>query len=494
MAERTLTPVTDGPSAPDHDEQAEQALLGTVLRHPQNLHHIHPGDLYDPRHVLIHAALTRLTQASIGITTTTLMHELRTTGDLDRAGGGLYLIDLDTQAVGDTTYWAKIVADHAHRRRLRQVATRMLQGLNQTTDPDQVNATAWDTLSALLDPTQRTDDQPTGRHDLTHLTNGQPPPAVPPPTCIQRADGHHLFYAARVNGIFGDPETAKTWLAQLAVIEALTNGQRATIVDVDHNGPTLTARNLLLLGAKPTQLADPNLFRYYEPDGPDELKAAVDELATWAPAVAILDSLGEMLPMLGVKSTDNDEITAALRRIANPLADAGACVITIDHLPKGVDARASGYAIGGTAKKRALDGVLLEAQAKKKPAPGQVGRITLRIHKDRPGRLREHSHGNYAGTFVLDSTNPHAIVASVTVETAVNDQGVFRPTHLMQAVSEYVEAHPWCTGNAIRAAVKGTEKHVTQAIDVLLDEEFLTTKEGPRKSTLHHTLALFTED
>lgn len=491
---RHLEPVDVGDTPPDYDEPSEQALLGALLARPDAAE-LAVDDLYLPKHQTIAGAIAKLHANDEPTDPPAVAAALRTTGELPRIGGLPYLADLATNACtpSQAPYYARIVRDLARKRRLLEVITRAAQRLRAGTDPDDVEEAAWAALSDLIAPSERHRPGATGRHDLSHLADGSPPPVVPPPTCVQRTDGNHLFYAGRVNGIFGDPESAKTWLAQLAVIEALAAGQRAAIIDVDHNGPALTVRNLLLLGARPTHLADPALFGYYEPDGHDELLAAVDELATWSPAVAVLDSLGEMLPMMGVKSVDNDEITAALRRIANPLADAGAAVITIDHLPKGADARASGYAIGGTAKKRALDGVLLEAQVKKKPAPGQIGRITLRIHKDRPGRLREHSSGNYAGTFVLDSTNPHAIVTSIAMESAVNDQGVFRPTHLMQAVSEFVSAHPWSSWNDIQKAVTGSKKHVTQAIDVLIQEEYLTTKPGPRSSTLHAVLSLYLE-
>ena len=82
--------------------------------------------------------------------------------------------------------------------------------------------------------------------------------------------------------------------------------------------------------------------------------------------------------MLGVKSVDNDEITDALRLVCSPIAVAGSCVITIDHLPKATEARAGGYAIGGTAKKRVIRGSYIRAETRTQPAPGHIGKITLR--------------------------------------------------------------------------------------------------------------------
>jgi hypothetical protein len=43
------------------------------------------------------------------------------------------------------------------------------------------------------------------------LAKGIPPP--PAPVLLRRTDGHALFYAAKVNVLFGDPECGKTWIA-----------------------------------------------------------------------------------------------------------------------------------------------------------------------------------------------------------------------------------------------------------------------------------------
>jgi hypothetical protein len=200
-----------------------------------------------------------------------------------------------------------------------------------------------------------------------------------------------------------------------------------------------------------------------------------------------------MLPMLDVKSIDNDEITLALRTIASPLARAGACVITVDHLPKSTDARSAGFAIGGTAKKRAIDGALVHADTRTQPAPGQTGRITLRVEKDRPGRLRAACSGKYAGTFVLDSTQPNVTTATIEQDGPITQDGVFRPTHLMEIVSIYVEDNPGAGQNQIEKAVRGNAKAKRAAIERLIEEGYISTLPGPRGKQTHHSIAVYRE-
>lgn len=391
--------------------------------------------------------------------------------------------------------YARAIVDHAKWRAfdegLRKVRARL----------DAANAdTIGDVLPDVLDTFDRevirqgarTTAKATGRRDLAWVLDGTPPD-VPAPVYGRRDDDTRLFYAGRVNGVYGDPETAKTWLAMMCACEAFEADQSVAYIDVDHNGQQLTVEKLLLLGARPDHIGDPARFRYYEPDDGHELRAAIAEATIWSPAIAVLDSMGEMLPMLGVKSVDNDEITVALRAIANPLANTGACAIYIDHLPKNKEARESGYAIGGTAKKRAIDGSYIHAEVRSAPAPGDLGKIHLRIEKDRPGRLRQACNGKWIGTFVLDSRQPH--VTTATIESSgvpTNEAGDMRPTHLMEDVSRCLEqAGQPLSGKNITDSIKGRPQTIREAVARLVEEGYITTYPGPQRAVLHQLAVVY---
>lgn len=492
-----VTPIRTSPHA---NTDAERALLSAVLAEPEQAPHlvtiVNPDDFHEPRHETIWHAINDVLAQGLIPDFATLFEQLRTNGDLTNAR----LDTLTTSTTGAIPAQAASYAHTIHTAALARRATTQISlayaHAQAATNTDQIStalAKAMDAVETGL----RTlwSDSTTTNHlhaDLTGiLTDGIPQPD--PPAYCRRQDGNALFYPARVNGLYGDPEAAKSWIAQVAVVETLNTGGRATIIDVDHNGPAATSARLALLGA-PTQLiADPNHFRYYEPDDRDELLNTIAQAVAWNPHVAVLDSLGELLPMYGASSVDNDEITEALRRLANPLANAGACVITIDHLPKNSDARSSGYAIGGTAKKRAMDGALIHVDTKTPAAPGQTGRMVLRIEKDRPGRLRENSSGKYAGTFILDSTQPQ-IIATIDLETIpTNDDGGRRYTIFMEKISRYVEDNDQVSFNDIRTSVGGNEKQLKAAIKTLTEEGFMTTFPGPRNSRLHHSIAHYRE-
>lgn len=239
------------------------------------------------------------------------------------------------------------------------------------------------------------------------LEGGIPDP--PAPAVVRRTDGHCIFYAGQVNIVFGDPESGKTMLASAGAADILARGGRVLFLDMDHNGPEAIVSRLLDLGAPEDALRDRAYFRYVEPDDAAHLLAAVGAAVTWRPAVAIVDSVGELLPILGYSSNSPDDFTAANSAVLKPLAKSGAAVVGIDHLAKNTESRAAGPT-GTAAKKRAVGGVSIRVTIKSAFTPGKGGSASLTIHKDRHGGLRRNcpppdGGEAYAGTFVLEDVD-----------------------------------------------------------------------------------------
>lgn len=239
------------------------------------------------------------------------------------------------------------------------------------------------------------------------LAGGIPDP--PEPRFGRRDDGVHLFYAGQVNVVFGDPESGKTWLVLAAAVDVLAADGKVLLLDLDHNGPEATATRLLSLGARPEWLGDPDRFRYVEPEDVDHIRRIVRAAVEWRPDLAIVDSVGELLPALGLSSNSPDDWTLGHTRVLKPLAMADAAVIAIDHLAKNADSRASGPT-GTAAKKRAVGGVSLRVTVRDPFTPGRGGAAAITINKDRNGGLRKNCPAPdgktepYAGTFTLDSS------------------------------------------------------------------------------------------
>lgn len=247
------------------------------------------------------------------------------------------------------------------------------------------------------------------------LAGGIPPP--PAPVLLRRDDGNCLLYAGKVNVLFGDPECGKTWIALAAVVEALSAGRKATFVDLDHNGVSEVVSRLLLLGAKPADLGDLDRFRYCEPEDGDMLILTVADLRRWRPAVVVVDSIGELLPILGLSSNSPDDYTSANRRVLSALSTSGAAVIAIDHLPKDDGAREKGQT-GTLAKRRTVNGITLRVTVAEPFAPGRGGAASMSVTKDRPGGVRAHcpmvGKSQPAGRFVMEAREDGTVSWHVT--------------------------------------------------------------------------------
>lgn len=217
------------------------------------------------------------------------------------------------------------------------------------------------------------------------LDGGGTPKATP--TVLARSDGKCLFYPGKANLLFGDPETAKTWIALAAGAETMLAGGRFVFVDMDHNGVDTTLERLHMMGVDRAVLADPARFLYVEPEDKGHLCKVVAALAEWRPSMALLDSVGELLPLMGASSNNNDEVTTVFRDVVSPLAKAGAVVVLIDHLAKNADSRRLGP-VGAYGKTRIFNGAMVRVFRVEQFTPGQGGVSSLWVHKDRPGAVR----------------------------------------------------------------------------------------------------------
>jgi hypothetical protein len=209
---------------------------------------------------------------------------------------------------------------------------------------------------------------------------------------MRRTDGWHVLYPAAVNVVFGPPESGKTLWALASGADVIRDGGLFVFADFDHNGAPAILARLQEFGVSRDKLSDPDSFRYASPGSAEAVDRLVADLAVVKatderPVLIVVDSIGELIPMLGGNTNDADEYTAIHRRVLTALAAGGAAVLAIDHEAKGSDSRSYG-ATGTVAKKRAVDGVMLRVAIIDPFAPGQGGAASLSIVKDRHGGVR----------------------------------------------------------------------------------------------------------
>lgn len=322
--------------------------------------------------------------------------------------------------------------------------------------------------------------------DITSIIAGHDT-ASAVPVFLARQDGHRLFYAAKINGLIGESESGKTWVALHTVQRSLAEGERVLFLDFEDTPQTIIGR-LRALGSTDEHLTR---FAYTRPDEP--LRAAQTladldaSLAGHRPALVILDGLNEAMTMLGLEPLSNSDVTRFAQDLLRRITATGAGLITIDHTGKTAGGKG---ALGAQAKRAIVDGCTLRVEAVKPFGRGQSGQLRLGIDKDRPGHVRGNSVRGDAGTVVLAAQDADGLIL-VTVEApgvmSTAGQG-FRPTHYMQKISERLEAEESPqTSNAIMSA-GGAKAVLRTALGVLVAEGFVAATPGANRATLHRSV------
>jgi len=478
---------------PPQDTEAEQIVLGLAMTTPGALdtaaRHLTAPDFYRPAHETIWRTLHTLHADGHPITSTSLVGALLDNGDLIRVGGGPYIHTLEARAATeiDVEYYARRVDSLARRRRAIDRLTRGLQ-LLRTPGPDHdvddvLNTTLTELAEAreqLANPAAPTTWSPVA---LDAVLQGEY--LDPPPTMLMRSDGVYMFYDGSVHTVAGESESGKTWLTLLAVLQLIGDGERCVFIDFEDRADRVVGR-LLALGATPTQVRDH--FAYIRPDRPlDD-----DGRAQLAPALAgarlvIMDGVTEAMTMHGLDLNSNADSATFQGLLPRWVADHGPAVVLIDHVVKDKE-KQDRHAVGAQHKLAGIDGVAYMVKMIKPFARGRLGEAAVEIAKDRPGWVREHTHGpKRIAKFTLDATRGDVVlIARLDPPDDGKTTGeTFEPTYVMEKVSRYVQANPGMSKKAIEGAVNGKATVIRLAIELLIQRQYIGTKAGPRGAIQH---------
>ena len=301
----------------------------------------------------------------------------------------------------------------------------------------------------------------------------------PEPEFLTRDDGVNLVYRGKVNGLLGESESGKTWIALLAVQQALVKHQSVIYLDFEDSMRGIMGR-LRAMGTIDHHLA--NLV-YANPDEMLGLEASTDlyeALAHFKPDLVVLDGVNAAMTLLGLDLTSNTDATKFSQQVLRPLKRGGAGVLTIDHVPKSKENRGN-YAIGAQAKRADIDGAAIAVEVMAPFGRGQNGELRLTVTKDRPGHVRAASAGaKMAGSAHLRSQGENQVRIAIV---PVGAPGGFRPTHLMEKVSQLLEASSSSLSKAaVEKAVGGKAEAVRMACQLLMEEGYIKVENGSRNS------------
>ena len=221
-----------------------------------------------------------------------------------------------------------------------------------------------------------------------------------PPEFLEFSDDEPIFYAGKVNGIIGESESGKTWIALEAVKQALGCDKRVLYMDFEDTDHGIISR-LKSLG-----VSNFDNFAYMSPDEGFGTLAKIDlanALQDFAPHMAILDGFNAAMNVLGLDINSNNDATTFSQLLLKPVAATGVSLIYVDHVPKSKDARGKG-GIGAQAKRAMTTGCTVAVTVMEPFGRGNIGKLAISVDKDRAGHVRGYcSDSKNLGTVILTS-------------------------------------------------------------------------------------------
>ena len=317
---------------------------------------------------------------------------------------------------------------------------------------------------------------------------------APTPTILKRSDGHGLIYKGRVHSIYGESESGKSWVAQIATAECLRADQKVIYIDFESDAIDIVNR-LKALGVSRANLLQ--YFSYIRPDGPRDVNDPYWQniLLPDSATLVVIDGVTESLTMWGGETKDNDTITRWMRIFPRTVASAsGAAVVLIDHITKNADTRGR-FAIGGQAKLATIDGAAYLVEPIQPLSPGKVGVLTMRVTKDRPGFIRKvagmwrkSDRTQEAAILTIDSTR----AAMAYVIGVPKDEDQLEAEHAQAKTvefMEYVHANGGANMRTLYDGLKGRKELVKERLLELIDLGFVENRGNDKSFILYVTNA-----
>lgn len=303
--------------------------------------------------------------------------------------------------------------------------------------------------------------------NLRDALSGHQPAA---PTVGRRDDGAFLFYEGKTNAVVGESAAGKTWTMLLTSAQEMLLGNHVIYIDLEDDARG-TVNRLRDLGIDSKIIL--NRFHYIRPEesltqtAREKLSELVMQLQ---PTMVVIDSTGEAMSLDGVKPNNDDEVAAWFRFLPRALADLGPAVVVLDHVPKASTKGSELYGIGSQRKRAAINGAQYMQKSGSAFSKENAGHAVLKCSKDRHGH---YSVGQTVAELHFSPKNGALVLNLQPPASAAGERHDFRPTTIMEQVSQALEANGPLSQNGINKRVTGKREYVTQAIDLLVQEEYV---------------------
>lgn len=306
---------------------------------------------------------------------------------------------------------------------------------------------------------------------------------------LTRTDGKSLIYAGKVHSIYGESESGKSWVAQIATAEMLRADKKVIYIDFESD-PQDIVKRLKALG-----VSRANLLQYFTYIRPETARSASDPhweaiLEPDCAQLVIIDGVTESLTMWGGETVDNDSITKWMRQFPRTVANkSGAAVVLIDHITKNSETRGR-FAIGGQAKLATIDGAAYIVEPIEVLSPGRVGSLTIRVTKDRIGDVRasagmwrKSDRTQEAAVLTIDSTKAQMqyVIGAPTSEDELNERTEFKK---LSEMAEFIHNNAGCSRRELNEGIRGDKALISERLETLISRGYIENRGSGNKSNL----------
>lgn len=323
----------DRRAVPPNNQEAEEAVLGSVLLDREVLARVapilEPRDFYRERNGTIYQAMRELVDRSVELDYLTIIDHLDRIGQLEAVGGTGYLADLlgAVPTPIHAEHYARIVAGDALRRRMISAGGRIAtQAFDRAVETETLLARSEQMLADVASSAPSTEwipideglrrylDQMAGLADLDRRAA---PTATKLPTCFVDLDQQLSGGLGRGDLLIlaGRPGMGKSSLALALVLRsALAYGVGAAIFSLEMGVPQILARAVSMTSGVPLATLDAARF------SPSQDRALGTALARLAETKIVLDESATL---------SLAQIRSRVRRLA---AGGTLDLVVVDHI------------------------------------------------------------------------------------------------------------------------------------------------------------------
>jgi hypothetical protein len=297
----------------------------------------------------------------------------------------------------------------------------------------------------------------------------------------------NILYPGKRTLLSGETESLKTWLALILAKAEMELEIPVAWVDLDDMGAGALLQRLRALQVPDSTIDE--FFFYYQPEERlkgEQLQDVLMQLTVTGTRMMVIDAFTPALHLHGLSPDSNIDIEAFWKDVADPIAKTGTAPVVIDHVVKDKDSR--GKYASGSERKASGATVHIGSHTLNALAIGTTGRTLLTTHKDRPGYLPRPTIG------VLTLASDGAWIDYRLDADKSHDTGTFRPTVLMQRISQKLEPLDEPVSRAwVETTIKGNRQAIRTALDTLASEGHLEQITGPRNSHMFTSLKPYRE-